>query len=170
MGTRAHIGMENLDGTVTAIYCHYDGYTSHTGKNLLLYYKTARRVAELMKIGAINQLKGKPKDCEKLGEPAMSFRSVLHFSYNKDESGVEHHRHYAYLFRAGKWEWKHLDEGAFDDLSLSEDAKPEPLERFAVCLEVFYDPRKTNPSDIPELVRQGVEVPGLMVGLARRAK
>jgi hypothetical protein len=62
-----------------------------------------------------------------------------------------------------------LDEGAFSDLALSEEAKPEPLERLAVCLDVFYDPKKTNPSDIPELVRQGVEVPGLMIGLARRS-
>jgi|APGre2960657505_1045072.scaffolds.fasta_scaffold153300_2 hypothetical protein len=35
MGTRSSIGIENKDGSVRTIFCHYDGYPSYTGKRLL---------------------------------------------------------------------------------------------------------------------------------------
>ena len=32
MATRSRIAIENQDGTVKSIYCHWDGYISHNGK------------------------------------------------------------------------------------------------------------------------------------------
>ena len=32
MGTRAMIGIVNESGTITASYCHYDGYLDGVGK------------------------------------------------------------------------------------------------------------------------------------------
>jgi len=34
MATRSRIAIENQDGTVTSIYCHFDGYLSGVGKLL----------------------------------------------------------------------------------------------------------------------------------------
>ncbi len=31
MSTRSRIAIENVDNTVTSIYCHFDGYVSHNG-------------------------------------------------------------------------------------------------------------------------------------------
>lgn len=38
MSTRSYIGVQHSDGTVTAIYCHYDGYPSGVGKVLRDHY------------------------------------------------------------------------------------------------------------------------------------
>ena len=49
MGTRSMIGVCNEDDSVTATYCHYDGYLAHNGRVLVEYYntpETARAVAE----------------------------------------------------------------------------------------------------------------------------
>ena len=38
MATRGAIGIENADGTITAIYCHWDNYLSWNGQMLLDHY------------------------------------------------------------------------------------------------------------------------------------
>ena len=40
MGTHAMIGIYNADGTVTASYCHYDGYVEGVGRTLVNSYNT----------------------------------------------------------------------------------------------------------------------------------
>lgn len=40
MSTRSLIGIDNKDGTVTYVYCHWDGYPSGVGKTLQKYYNT----------------------------------------------------------------------------------------------------------------------------------
>ena len=47
MGTRSNIGIINEDGSVTAIYCHWDGFLSYNGKILLNHYTTADIVNQL---------------------------------------------------------------------------------------------------------------------------
>ena len=34
MATHSLIGLENTDGTIDYIYCHFDGYASGVGKKL----------------------------------------------------------------------------------------------------------------------------------------
>ncbi len=36
MATRSNIGIVNEDGSITGIYCHYDGYPEYVGKMLLM--------------------------------------------------------------------------------------------------------------------------------------
>ena len=38
MATRSNIGIVNEDDSITAIYCHWDGYPEHNGKILLNHY------------------------------------------------------------------------------------------------------------------------------------
>lgn len=35
MSTRSHIGIENSDGTVTYVYCHWDGYPTGVGAEIV---------------------------------------------------------------------------------------------------------------------------------------
>lgn len=56
MGTRSTIAIQNADGTVTGIYCHWDGYLSHNGDILQNHYNTEEAVRELIGLGDLSSL------------------------------------------------------------------------------------------------------------------
>ena len=56
MATRSRIAIENQDGTVTSIYCHWDGYTSGVGKMLEKWYTTQAKVEALIELGNLSSL------------------------------------------------------------------------------------------------------------------
>ena len=56
MGTRSTIAIQNGDGTVTGIYCHWDGYLSHNGRILQENYTTEEQVRELIALGDLSSL------------------------------------------------------------------------------------------------------------------
>jgi len=56
MATRSTIAIRNADNTVTAIYCHWDGYLSHNGKILFENYNTEEKVRELIALGDLSVL------------------------------------------------------------------------------------------------------------------
>jgi hypothetical protein len=64
MATRSRIGIENEDGTVSSIYCHWDGYPSHNGKVLIAHYSDREKLEELIALGAISCLKENVKPVE----------------------------------------------------------------------------------------------------------
>jgi hypothetical protein len=56
MATRSRIAIENQDGSVTSIYCHWDGYPSGVGKTLEKWYTTQAKVEALIELGDISSL------------------------------------------------------------------------------------------------------------------
>ena len=56
MATRSRIGIENEDGTVSSIYCHWDGYVSHHGPLLHTHYTDREKVKALIELGSISVL------------------------------------------------------------------------------------------------------------------
>ena len=56
MGTRSTIAIQNANGTVTGIYCHWDGYVEHNGKILNENYTTEAQVRELIALGDLSSL------------------------------------------------------------------------------------------------------------------
>ena len=45
MSTRSHIGIENEDGTIDFVYCHFDGYPEGIGAELInMNYDEARKL------------------------------------------------------------------------------------------------------------------------------
>jgi len=56
LATRSRIAIENQDGTVTSIYCHFDGYLSGVGKTLFEHYDR-EKTEKLIELGAISVLK-----------------------------------------------------------------------------------------------------------------
>jgi hypothetical protein len=56
MGTRSMIGKLEADGTVTAIYCHWDGYAEGVGLMLMKHYRDVAKVDALMALGDLSSL------------------------------------------------------------------------------------------------------------------
>jgi hypothetical protein len=58
MGTRSTIALEFADGTVQAVYCHWDGYLSNNGKILLKHYSDPFKLRDLIDLGGFSSLEG----------------------------------------------------------------------------------------------------------------
>jgi hypothetical protein len=56
MATRSTIGIKSEDGTIKAIYCHWDGYPEGVGAGLVQFYNTAQQATELINIGGFSAL------------------------------------------------------------------------------------------------------------------
>lgn len=56
MSTRSEIAILNSDGTVTGIYCHWDGYVEHNGKILSEHYQKIEKVKKLISGGDLSSL------------------------------------------------------------------------------------------------------------------
>lgn len=56
MATRSTIAVENLDGSVSVVYCHFDGYLSNNGRILQEHYTDRSKVASLMQLGDLSSL------------------------------------------------------------------------------------------------------------------
>ena len=55
MSTRSRIAIENQDGTVQSIYCHFDGYIDGVGKTLFNHYDR-EKLEKLIVLGDISSL------------------------------------------------------------------------------------------------------------------
>ena len=56
MATRSRIGIENENGRIESIYCHWDGYPSHNGKILAQNYTDVDKIKSLIALGDISSL------------------------------------------------------------------------------------------------------------------
>lgn len=56
MSTHAFIGQWNQDGTIKAIYTHWDGYPEHHGVILNQFYMDPKKVQELINLGDLSVL------------------------------------------------------------------------------------------------------------------
>ena len=105
MATRSRIAIENQDGTVDSIYCHWDGYLSSVGKKLFNHYDQ-EKLEKLLELGDISSLGESTIDtiayCRDRGEDLHfeSFKDVEDLFENGFGSGVE----YVYcLTKDGIW-------------------------------------------------------------------
>jgi len=56
MSTTSTIAVVNTDGTVTQIYCHWDGYLEHNGRMLVNHYPTLELASKMVKKGDLSSL------------------------------------------------------------------------------------------------------------------
>jgi hypothetical protein len=56
MGTPSMIGVVNEDGSVTATYCHYDGYLEGVGRTLVNHYNSAIEAISVSLVGYFSAL------------------------------------------------------------------------------------------------------------------
>ena len=142
MGTRSNIGIVNEDNSVTAIYCHWDGYPSHNGKTLLNRYNDISIVNQLMLLGDLSILREKlyPNDSKPHTFQTQQEDVCVAYGRERSESDVDcktfinidefekfaigTDAEYQYLFTNGKWtyretnrygKWKELTEEDCED-------------------------------------------------------
>lgn len=105
MATRSTISVENPDGTVDSVYCHFDGYLSHNGAILIERYNTYEQVVKLISGGAMSGLvpgstNGEPVYYhERDGEDLVIDRYESFGKYLNEHESEE----YNYIFRDGAW-------------------------------------------------------------------
>ena len=56
MSTNSRIAIENLDGTIKSVYCHWDGYPSHHVPILTQKYETQEKAEALIELGDLSEL------------------------------------------------------------------------------------------------------------------
>jgi len=56
MSTHSYIGIQNDEGTIHAIYCHYDGYLEGVGADLLRHWSDPEALQKLIDLGDISSL------------------------------------------------------------------------------------------------------------------
>ena len=87
MGTRSTIAIQNEDGTVTGIYCHWDGYLSHNGQILAENYTTEAQVRELIALGDLSSLGETVGAKTDFSNPADG--QCVAYGRDRGETGVE---------------------------------------------------------------------------------
>ena len=58
------IALQKEDGTLEAVYCHYDGYPEGVGKTLKEHYQDPDKVERLIEGGGMSCLAPDVEDCE----------------------------------------------------------------------------------------------------------
>ncbi len=56
MATRSTIGIKTEDGTIKAIYCHWDGYPAGVGVGLIENYDSKEQAEALINLGGFSSL------------------------------------------------------------------------------------------------------------------
>jgi hypothetical protein len=122
MATRSNIGIVNDNGSVTGIYCHWDGYPEHNGKLLLKHYTDSERINGLMSLGSLSILAenlystdihtfNNPQEgvCVAFGRDrgeknadSKSFTNISEFEKYANRTTAD----YQYLFNNGKWQFR----------------------------------------------------------------
>ena len=127
MGTRSNIGIVNLDDSIDAIYCHWDGFPSYNGKILLNHYTTADIVNQLMLLGDLSSLNEKlyPDDSKPHTFQNQQEDVCVAYGRERNESDVDckifkdigdferfagnSDAEYQYLFEDGKWTYRNVN-------------------------------------------------------------
>jgi len=123
MATRSNIAVLNEDGTVTMVYCHWDGYPSNNGKILLENYKTYEEVYNLLSHGSMSTLKEDAetsvfyhRDRGENLDDVHPYRFPTEGSFLIDARG-QAFEEWLYYFKDDKWLVKSFhDECGFQDL------------------------------------------------------
>jgi hypothetical protein len=118
MATRSRIAIEDQDGTVRSIYCHWDGYPSHHGPILLENYTTQEKVESLIALGSISSLAPETEIPEGVTHSFGNATEGIVVAYHRDRGedlSIQYHRNvdhfvksdveeYGYIFTAaGEW-------------------------------------------------------------------
>ena len=129
MATRSTIAKLNDNGTVTSIYCDWDGYPKHVGVILEGFYTDERKIEKLIDLGDLSSLSyeiGSQQDFDnpragtcvaygrdrgETGIDALQHDSVTEWLRFRDRSGCE----YGYLWDGKCWTTFNMTGGYHND-------------------------------------------------------
>ena len=116
MATRSRIGMVNEDGTVSSVYCHWDGYPSYNGRVLSENYTDLEKVKKLIALGSISVLdeEVETSDPHTFENPKKGVTVAYHrdrgedydaprINGSLDEYLEDDNEEYGYFFLDGEW-------------------------------------------------------------------
>jgi len=133
MATRGNIGIVNEDGSITAIYVHFDSYPEYVGKILLNHYTTSDIVNGLMDLGDLSILSENmnPTGPHSFNNPQKGV--CLAYGRDRGEQNVDSVKYedlgqyedmaadtlaeYQYLFKDGKWMYRCTYKGGWKELT-----------------------------------------------------
>lgn len=143
MGTRSGIGIKLDDGSIQAVYCHWNGHPRYNGQILQDHYTDRDKIMQLISLGDLSSLGAEigtkhdfddrpENECTFYGRDRGEKRRVDRYFDGADDyadnfqSDVE----YLYLFTDGGWiihipgitGWHRLDEVLEDRIVLGEPA------------------------------------------------
>ena len=101
MSTRSNIAIENRNGSITSLYCHYDGYLSNNGKILAEHYSDPNKVRELFRGNGFRSLTTDPKDLDRYegADDRIEYNNEFNFIDCNDPLFIE----YVYLYKNDTW-------------------------------------------------------------------
>lgn len=100
MATRSNIGARQEDGTIKAIYCHWDGYPEGVGATLAEHYTDPAKVEALLNLGDFSSIADNIEEIQSYaqqgesGTEARTFATQEEWVEMLDGAGIE----YLYLF------------------------------------------------------------------------
>lgn len=118
MATTSTISVVHNDGSVSQVYCHWDGYLENNGRKLVNHYNSLELAEELVSLGDLSELKDRCKPVNKdhsydnpeadvcvyygrdRGEENVApriFDSLDSFCFNRTKE------EYNYIFLNGRW-------------------------------------------------------------------
>jgi len=123
MATRSYIGVQMPNGSIEAVYCHFDGYPRGVGHTLHTYHNSLQAAASILELGDLSYLAEKlapepgqehkfgnavegvtvayTRDRGETGLEARTFPDIKTFTQAAEGSWAE----YVYLFRDGAWSY-----------------------------------------------------------------
>ena len=108
MATRSRIGIENENGTVSSIYCHWDGYPEHNGKVLKEHYTDRSKVEQLIELGDISSLREEPGVTVAYHRDRGEDFQEARVDKNPERYFTSDIEEYGYLFtKNGEWVYVH---------------------------------------------------------------
>ena len=136
MGTRSNIGIVNLDNSIDAIYCHWDGFLSYNGKMLLNHYNNVDIVNGLMNLGDLSSLNEKLYPDDSKPHTFQNAQDDVCVAYGRERSesdvdcktfinidefekfAIGTDAEYQYLFNSGKWTYRETNrDGKWKELT-----------------------------------------------------
>lgn len=115
MATRSIIGKINSDGSVTAVYCHWDGYKEEVGNKLLEFYNSTEKVDQLLTLGSLSSLGSTLQDTVAYHRDRGEDWDTCKPKTYPSRDGMLRNE-YVYLWDGTQWLWSSL---SLDPYSLS---------------------------------------------------
>lgn len=124
MATRSSIGYLKADGSVVAIYSHWDGYPAGVGKTLQENYQAAYKIGKLVHMGDVSSLGaeiGEKQDFDDRSTHKDEWTLAYHRDRGEDlvvseyddiPSWIADMEEYAYLWNGQDWLVNDHGEGA----------------------------------------------------------
>jgi len=113
VATNCTISVEHADGTISSIYCHWDGYPTGVGSDLVLRFNTLESAETLVALGDLStvcdEVYAYHRDDQRHWDDV---KPVSFDSYNElNEALVAegYGEKYNYLFKTGRWLVLHDD-------------------------------------------------------------